>query len=184
MPTVIYSTKHATLASTVSVGIFIMLETTKWFTKGIPFIDDIWNYESRYLDEREKRDGQGVILSHLFLLLGCTIPIMTMYTLNDWDPENQNRWVYLSLSGLFFVGLGDSTAALVGRDMGETRWFFGSHKTVEGSLACIITVLSCYFLAIVSFKIIPKPVTLAVELMMATFCTTVFEALTNQFDNY
>jgi len=60
-----------------------MLECTKRFTKGISIIDYIKNYESNYLDEREKRDGQGVILSHLFLLLGCTIPVMTMYILND-----------------------------------------------------------------------------------------------------
>lgn len=155
MPTVIYSTKHATLASTVSVGMFIMLECTKRFTKGITLIDEIWKYEGTYLDEREKRDGQGVILSHLFLLLGCTIPIMTMYTLNDLERENQSRWVYLSLSGLFFVGLGDSTAALVGREVGATWWFFGSHKTVEGSLACIVTVLVTYFSSLYIFKVIP-----------------------------
>lgn len=57
LPTIIYNTKHATLASTVSIGIFIMLECTKWFTKGIGIIDYIKNYESNYLDEREKRDG-------------------------------------------------------------------------------------------------------------------------------
>jgi len=57
LPTIIYSTKHATLASTVSVGIFIMLECSKWFTKGISIIDNVKNYESNYLDEWEKRDG-------------------------------------------------------------------------------------------------------------------------------
>jgi hypothetical protein len=67
---------------------FIMLECTKRFTKGIGIIEDIKKYEGTYLDEREKRDGQGVILSHLFLLLGCTIPIMTMYSLNDLEPGN------------------------------------------------------------------------------------------------
>lgn len=88
LPTIIYNTKHATLASSVSVGIFIMLECTKRFTKGIKVIEFIKNYEGNYLDEWEKRDGQGVILSHLFLLLGCTIPVMTIYILNDRIPEN------------------------------------------------------------------------------------------------
>ena len=157
---------------------FIMLECTKWFTKGIPLIDEIKSYESKYLDEREKRDGQGVILSHLFLLLGCTIPIMTMYILNDLEPTHQYWWVYLSLSGLFFVGLGDSTAALIGWEFGETWWFFGSHKTVEGSLACIITVLTTYFGTLYIFKVVPQPMTVALELFFATFTTTVFEALT------
>ena len=57
LPTIIYNTKHATLASSVSVGMFIMLECTKWFTKGIKFIEFIKNYEGNYLDEWEKRDG-------------------------------------------------------------------------------------------------------------------------------
>lgn len=160
-----------------------MLECTKWFTNGIEFIDNIKNYESMYLDEREKWDGHGVILSHLFLLLGCTIPIMVMYALNDRVPENQSHFVYLSLTGLFFVGLGDSTAALVGREIGETKWFWGSHKTLEGSMACMVTVFFSYMATLFVFWVIPHPLTVMVELVFAIFTTTLFEALTKQFDN-
>ena len=161
-----------------------MLECTKRFTKGIGVIDYIKNYESNYLDEREKRDGQGVILSHLFLLLGCTIPVMTMYILNDWLPENQGKYVYLSLSGLFFVGLGDSTAALIGRELGETWWsWFNSCKTIEGSVACFLTVLISYMSSLFLFKVIPYPLVVIIEVLFTTGASTFFEATTKQFDN-
>jgi dolichol kinase len=87
------------------------------------------------------------------------------------------------LTGLFFVGLGDSTAALVGREFGETKWFFGSNKTVEGSLGCLITVFATFMSTIYFFKILPHPISVIVELSFATFASTIFEALTKQFDN-
>lgn len=141
-------------------------------------IETIRSYEHNYLDEREKNDGHGVILSHLFLLLGCTIPIMTIYALKCFDPSKQSSYVYLSLSGLFFVGLGDSTAALVGRTWGETKWWFGSHKTTEGSAWCFFSIMLVKPLFLFFLGVIPDVGIRIIELCFSVFVATILEALT------
>ncbi len=43
--------------------------------------------------------------------------------------------------GWLSVGVGDSLAAIVGSNWGRTRWSRNSSRTVEGSLACLCSMV-------------------------------------------
>ena len=121
--------------------------------------------------------------------MGATVSLLTMYAtvphfLDTPADSSYKSFCYLSLTGLFFVGVGDSTAALTGRISGQTRWWFGSHKTTEGSTWCFFSVQIGMPLVLFIFNVIQDVSIRIVELVFAVFITTVVEALTWQFDNF
>ncbi len=71
----------------------------------------------------EKLDTGGMILSHIYLLLGCAFPV--------WLAEEGDR--VSALAGIISLGLGDSVASLVGQRYG--RHPLRPPKTLEGTAA-------------------------------------------------
>lgn len=72
-----------------------------------------------YVDER---DTVGpLVVSHVYLMLGIFLPIL----------------FHKSPIGIVCLGLGDSSASIVGRRIGSIKWFDTS-KSVQGTLAFII----------------------------------------------
>jgi dolichol kinase len=72
------------------------------------------------------RDGKDIgefVWAHVYLLLGCSLTI--------WLGELGG------LSGVIALGLCDSTASIVGKSVGRTKWF-DSKKSVEGSIVFMI----------------------------------------------
>lgn len=70
LPCVLYSQKVLVFGANVVICLFLAVEFSKQFAGNNTLLSAIHEYESRYLDKREKT-GSGLILSHLFLLLGC-----------------------------------------------------------------------------------------------------------------
>jgi len=56
----------------------------------------------------------------------------------------------MKLSGVLFLGLGDSLAAIIGKKYGQNS-FFLTGKTMEGFLACAIAMIIS-FMTIVLYK--------------------------------
>jgi len=129
LPAVLWNQKIMVFGSNLAIVLFIIFEFGKKFSKGT-IMDKIHEYENAYLDAREK-NSNNLILSHLYLLLGCTISTITSYILFD-GMELPPHFIMFSLSGLLFVGIGDSMAALAGRIYGKTKWP-GTKKSQEGS---------------------------------------------------
>ena len=70
----------------------------------------------------EERDGGPFTLSHLYLLLGCALPV--------WMGKTRAE----RAAGIICLGLGNSMAALIGRLAGDTlRW--KGKKSVQGAVA-------------------------------------------------
>ena len=128
-------------SSNIAIVLFTIVEFSKKYSKDT-FLEALHTYEAKYLDEREKNNS-GLILSHQFLLIGCTIPSISSYILID-GLEFPPHFIMFSLSGLIFVGIGDSMAALGGRIYGKTKWP-GRNKSQEGSFICICSYLLTYF---------------------------------------
>uniref|UniRef100_A0A914VTJ5 dolichol kinase n=1 Tax=Plectus sambesii TaxID=2011161 RepID=A0A914VTJ5_9BILA len=91
-----------------------------------------------FLDEQ---DSHSLILTPFYLLVGVFSPLFL-------SPAATASQVTLKhFAGVATVGVGDSMAAICGRRFGRTKWP-GSRKSVEGSLALVVSQSIALLLAI------------------------------------
>lgn len=81
----------------------------------------------------DSKDSGPVILSHFYLLTGCAGGLWL-------EGSGVNRF-----TGVLVLGVGDALASIVGKFLGRVHWP-GSQKTVEGTAAFILSILSCAWL--------------------------------------
>ncbi|KAF9172462.1 hypothetical protein BGX21_005332 [Mortierella sp. AD011] len=113
------------IAFSVGLAALIFLEYIRYFAV-VPFGKEIHLFLVGFLDAR---DGGPIILSHLYLLVGCATPV--------WLAEQH---VLAGLSGIFALGVGDAMASIIGKRFGKHRWP-GTIKTVEGTIAFVVSVM-------------------------------------------
>lgn len=113
------------IAFSVGLASLIFLEYIRYFAV-VPFGKEIHLFLVGFLDGR---DGGPIILSHLYLLMGCATPV--------WLAEHH---ILAGLSGIFSLGVGDAMASIVGKRFGRHRWP-GTIKTVEGTIAFVVSVM-------------------------------------------
>lgn len=114
------------IAFSVGLAALIFFEYIRYFAV-VPFGKEIHLFLVGFLDER---DGGPIILSHLYLLMGCAAPV--------WLAEHH---ILAGLSGIFALGVGDAMASIVGKRFGRHRWP-GTIKTVEGTMAFVGSVMA------------------------------------------
>ncbi|KAI9304697.1 hypothetical protein BJ944DRAFT_81742 [Cunninghamella echinulata] len=124
VPGVLFARSFLQLAFGVALGAFIYLEYLRYFALW-PYGKNLHTFLTEFIDNR---DLGPVILSHIYLLVGCAVPV--------WLGSSNTL---ASLTGILALGFGDSAASLVGKKFGKYKWP-GTKKTVEGTLAFIITV--------------------------------------------
>lgn len=111
-----------------------------------PLSKPIASFLAPYVDGRDFRGP--VVISHIFLLIGCAIPLWLALAsvprdgtghLSGWEvPTREVSMV----SGVVCVGLGDAAASLIGRRYGRRKWFWGGGKSIEGSVAFAVAVFA------------------------------------------
>jgi dolichol kinase len=84
----------------------------------------------------ERLDRAELVLSHLWLLLGCALPVWMSASDSDLIPAS---------SGIVALGIGDALASVVGGSLGRWKWP-RSHKTVEGTMAAFIGMTAAWTL--------------------------------------
>ena len=112
--------------------------------------------------------------------MGCAFPPTATFILlggGVFTPE----WTLWSLSGIVFLGVGDSCAAIMGKWYGKTKWRQLSKKTQEGSTYCIIGTGVIYY-ALCEI-VDPKSKYLFLCFIFAAIPTAVIEGNTFQYDN-
>ena len=75
-----------------------------------------------------ERLPETLLVTHIYLLMGCAFgPTCTFILLSGgvFPPE----WALWSLAGLVFLGIGDTLAAVGGKNYGTTRWRENTAKT-------------------------------------------------------
>ncbi len=112
---------------------------------------------SEYLNENiDERDQGQVILTHMYLLLGCSIPLWVgsvfMFNQNRYGGNSASKntidtgIIYMCLlSGVVSVGIGDAVGSIVGKLFDakyKIKWP-KSKKSVQGTLAMTISVFMC-----------------------------------------
>lgn len=143
LPTIFIDPCFIALALVLILAIFLLLDLFR-ASQLPPISRPLTNFLAPYVDGRDHRGP--VIVSHIFLLIGCAIPLWLSLagesrTGNDpwtgWDVVSRDLSM---ISGVVCVGMGDAAASLIGRRFGRTKWFWEGGKSVEGSLAFTVAV--------------------------------------------
>ena len=163
------------LAFAIALFFFIVVEGIR-VTDFMQLRKMIEEYCRPLLDER---DGGKLVLTHIWLLIGCAVPVWYAQI----APKNKYQLMYSS-SGILILGIGDACAAIIGSRYGTLSWP-ASAKTIEGTLAGIITTMIGYY-AVMWMNRSGTAITTTEVMMKVSLVITVtfiFEAITKQIDN-
>ncbi|OGM40061.1 phosphatidate cytidylyltransferase [Aspergillus bombycis] len=138
LPTIYIDPAFCALALALVLSIFLLLDLFR-ASQMPPISRPLTYFLAPYVDGRDHRGP--VIISHIFLLIGCSIPLWL--SLADIPRSEDHPWGAWDVqfrdvsmvSGVVCVGLGDAAASLVGRRFGRRKWFWGGGKSLEGSVA-------------------------------------------------
>jgi dolichol kinase len=148
LPVTYIDPAYPALALTLVLAIFLLLDLLR-ASQVPPVAKPLTYFLAPYTDGRDHRGP--VIVSHIFLLIGCAIPLwlsladLPRVSVDDDIDSPVSGWEVPSrdvsmVSGIVCVGMGDAAASLVGRRYGRLKWFWGGGKSLEGSLAFTIAV--------------------------------------------
>lgn len=150
LPVTYIDPAFAGLALALVLSVFLLLDLFR-ASQVPPVAKPLTYFLAPYTDGRDHRGP--VIVSHIFLLIGCAIPLWLSLTdtprtgdspWRGWDVATRDTSM---VAGIICVGMGDAAASLVGRRFGRLKWFWGGGKSLEGSLAFSIAVFAGLLLA-------------------------------------
>jgi dolichol kinase len=143
LPVIFIDPTFCALALALMLSIFLLLDLFR-AAQVPPIAKPLTYFLAPYTDGRDHRGP--VIVSHLFLLIGCAIPLwLSLADLprvgdtlwSEWDVPARDVSM---VSGIICVGMGDAAASLIGRRFGRLKWFWGGGKSLEGSVAFAVAV--------------------------------------------
>ncbi len=152
------------LSFAVALSAFIFLEYVRE-ARLPPFGEQLDSFLKLFVDER---DAGKSILAHIYLLLGCAMPMW--FALLPSHPPNLVPLP--GLAGLLTIGVGDAMASLVGLEFGTIKWP-GVSKSIQGTLGYTLGIL----VALVAFH------PLNLHLFLSVLLTGLVEAFSRQNDN-
>ncbi|KAF1971201.1 hypothetical protein BU23DRAFT_537033 [Bimuria novae-zelandiae CBS 107.79] len=143
LPTIFIDPCFVSLALALVLAIFLLLDLIR-ASQLPPLSGPIATFLTPYVDGRDLRGP--VVVSHIFLLVGCAIPLWL--SLAGVDREGEDPWVgwdvasrdVSMVAGVVCVGMGDAAASLIGRRYGRRKWPWAGGKSLEGSLAFVVAV--------------------------------------------
>ncbi|EXJ79020.1 hypothetical protein A1O3_08521 [Capronia epimyces CBS 606.96] len=143
LPTIFVDPCFIALALSLVLAGFLLLDLFR-ASQLPPISKPLTTFLAPYVDGRDHRGP--VIVSHIFLLIGCAIPLWLSLAAAPrighdpwigWDTSVRDLSM---VSGVICVGMGDAAASLIGRRYGKTKWCWAGGKSLEGSLAFAIAV--------------------------------------------
>lgn len=145
LPSILVDPCFCALALILALSIFLLLDLCR-ASQLPPLSRPLTNFLAPYVDGRDHRGP--VIVSHIFLLIGCAIPLWLSLAA---APRTTGNWPWEGwetptrdlgmISGVVCVGMGDAAASLFGRRYGRRRWCWSGGKSLEGSLAFTLAVI-------------------------------------------
>jgi len=173
LPTIYVDPAWIALALSIMLAVFLLLDLLR-ASQLPPLSKPIASFLTPYVDGRDLRGP--VVISHIFLLIGCAIPLWLSLAslgragdgyLRGWEvPTREVSMV----TGVVCVGLGDAAASLIGRRWGRRKWLWGGGKSIEGSLAFAVAVFGGLMAASLWLRIGRWPTTVVhLEVPVADF---------------
>ena len=144
LPAIFFDPAFAALALSIVLAIFLLLDLFR-ASQLPPLSKPLTYFLAPYVDGRDHRGP--VIVSHIFLLIGCAIPLWLSLTdtprsgISDFEGWDVTTRDLSMVSGIICVGMGDAAASLIGRRYGRRRWLWSGGKSLEGSLAFALAVV-------------------------------------------
>ena len=143
LPTIFIDPCFVSLALAIVLAVFLLLDLIR-ASQLPPLSGPIATFLTPYVDGRDLRGP--VVVSHIFLLIGCAIPLWL--SLAGVERGGEEPWVgweiggrdVSQLAGVICVGMGDAAASLIGRRYGRRKWPWAGGKSLEGSLAFAVAV--------------------------------------------
>ncbi|XP_017875190.1 dolichol kinase [Ceratina calcarata] len=167
IPGLLYDRVLLYLASGVIIVLFILLELLRYLR--IPPMGGMLQQGfSAFVDEKDS----SISLTPLYLFCGLSFPL--------WMPTN-NLSLLVMLSGVLIIGVGDTAASCVGSRWGSRKWAADLDKSVEGTIACILSQVGLICLLAFMGHVGTGP--LFVRSLVASVALSFVEARTNQVDN-
>lgn len=163
LPTAFVDPCFLALGLNLVLVVFLLLDLLR-ASQLKPLAKPLARFLAPYVDGRDLRGP--VIVSHMFLLIGCAIPLWLSLAGHDrtssdpgiihtsqapgvkGDPwagwellrgSGQSRDLSM-VAGVICVGMGDAAASLIGRRYGKRKWPWAGGKSLEGSTAFAIAV--------------------------------------------
>jgi dolichol kinase len=162
LPAIYIDPGWCALALAIVLAIFLLLDLLR-ASQLPPLSKPITNFLHPYTDGRDHCGP--VVISHIFLLIGCAIPLWfslaslartgTGY-LRGWEVPTRDLSM---VAGVVCVGLGDAAASLIGRRWGHHKWLWKGGKSLEGSVAFAVAVFVGLMAANIWLKIGGWPIT-------------------------
>ena len=143
LPTIYIDPCFIALALGLVLAIFLLLDLIR-ASQLPPLSRPIATFLTPYVDGRDLRGP--VVVSHIFLLIGCAIPLwLSLAGVDRAGNEPWEGWEATSrdvsmVAGVVCVGMGDAAASLIGRRYGRRKWPWAGGKSLEGSLAFAVAV--------------------------------------------
>jgi len=144
LPTAFVDPAFVALAFAIILAVFLLLDLFR-ASQLPPLSKPLTAFLAPYVDGRDYRGP--VIVSPLFLLIGCAMPLWLSLAVVDrtgespWEGWEVSRRELSMISGVVCVGMGDAAASLIGRRFGRRRWCWSGGKSLEGSLAFALAVI-------------------------------------------
>lgn len=172
IPGIYYSPDFTKLASGASVIVMVIFEYLRIF-RIYPFGETLNKYMTSFVDGR---DSGYVILTHIYLLLGFSVPVWMF----SFDSFSQ-MCPLLPYAGVISLGFGDSFASLIGKFYGNMK-IAGSEKTVLGVIACTISQFLASMIILLAYST-HISFAIAFKVFLAVLFTALMEGVTSQIDN-
>lgn len=143
LPTIYIDPCFVALALALVLAVFLLLDLIR-ASQLPPLSRPIATFLTPYVDGRDLRGP--VVVSHIFLLIGCAIPLwLSLAGVDRTGSDPWTSWDVASrdvsmVAGVVCVGMGDAAASLIGRRYGRRKWPWAGGKSLEGSLAFAVAV--------------------------------------------
>lgn len=144
LPSTFVDPPFVALAFILVLALFLLLDLFR-ASQLPPLSGPLTRFLAPYVDGRDYRGP--VVVSHMFLLIGCAIPLwLSLAGTKMVGEEPWEGWEVASrdlsmISGVVCVGMGDAAASLIGRRYGRRRWCWSGGKSLEGSFAFAAAVV-------------------------------------------
>ncbi len=131
----------------LAFGLFILLEFVRiLFAHRFSLVQKFDSLLKRFTDER---DARPLILTHVYLLFGCAIPLWLVHYSNIRFRFPTSADFYMTtLCGVVLLGMGDTMASIIGLQFGKTKWYEGTKKSIEGTLGAFLSVTLMQFIVV------------------------------------
>ncbi|XP_049629998.1 dolichol kinase [Suncus etruscus] len=177
IPGIIFDRPLLYVAATMCLAVFIFLEYVRYF-RIKPLGHPLRSLLSLFLDER---DSGPLILTHIYLLLGMSLPVWLIPRPCTQKDNLAGMRALMPYAGVLAVGVGDTVASIFGSTMGEIRWP-GTKKTLEGTMTSIFAQIISVALILIFDSGVDLNYSYA-WILGSISTVSLLEAYTTQIDN-